>query len=52
MGMPIVDNCDLEPLPAAASAHNQWDFQLTVAPLRIMRITGDTGSPVNPHRRL
>lgn len=45
MGVPIVDNLDLEELAAACSEVGHWDFQLVVAPLII---TGATGSPVNP----
>ena len=45
LGMPIVDNADLEPIAAACAALGRWDFQLTIAPLVI---EGATGSPVNP----
>jgi kynurenine formamidase len=45
MGMPIVDNADLEPLAAACAEAERWEFQLVVAPLNI---PGGTGSPVNP----
>jgi kynurenine formamidase len=45
MGMPILDNCDLEPVSAAANARKRWSFLLTVAPLAV---EGGTGSPVNP----
>ncbi len=45
MGTPILDNCDLEPLAAAAAQRKRWTFMLTVAPLTV---PGGTGSPVNP----
>jgi kynurenine formamidase len=45
MGMPIVDNADLEALSAACADLDRYQFQLVVAPLVIHR---GTGSPVNP----
>jgi kynurenine formamidase len=45
MGMPILDNCDLEAVSEAAAARKRWSFLLTVAPLAV---EGGTGSPVNP----
>lgn len=45
MGLWLLDNCDLEVCATTANALRQWDFQLTVAPLRL---TATTGSPVNP----
>jgi kynurenine formamidase len=45
LGLPIVDNADLEPLAAACAEAGRWEFQLVVAPLVI---EGATGSPVNP----
>jgi kynurenine formamidase len=45
MGMPILDNLDLEPVAKAAEARKRWSFLLTVAPLAV---EGGTGSPVNP----
>ncbi len=45
LGMPIVDNADLEPIAVACAALGRWEFQLAVAPLVI---EGATGSPVNP----
>jgi kynurenine formamidase len=45
MGMPIVDNADLEELSTACAELNRWEFQLAVAPLFV---PGGTGSPVNP----
>lgn len=45
LGMPILDNCDLEALSEAANARKRWAFLLTVAPLVV---EGGTGSPINP----
>jgi len=45
MGMPILDNLDLDAVSAAAEARKRWMFALTVAPLAVQ---GGTGSPVNP----
>ena len=45
MGMPIIDNADLEGLAAACAELRRWEFQLVVAPLFV---PGGTGSPVNP----
>jgi kynurenine formamidase len=45
LGMPILDNLNLEEVSEAAAARKRWSFLLTVAPLVV---TGGTGSPVNP----
>ncbi|MFI7704547.1 cyclase family protein [Nonomuraea sp. NPDC049480] len=45
MGVPLLDNLDLEPLSAACADAGRYEFLLTVAPLNI---PGGTGSPVNP----
>jgi len=45
MGMPILDNLDLEAVSEASKARKRWSFLLTVAPLAV---EGGTGSPVNP----
>jgi kynurenine formamidase len=45
MGVPILDNCDLEKLSAEAAKRNRWEFLLTAAPLAV---EGGTGSPINP----
>ena len=45
LGMPILDNLNLEDLAKVADDQNRWEFLLVVAP---MRIIGGTGSPVNP----
>lgn len=45
MGVPLLDNLDLEALSQAARQEERYDFLFTVAPLNIPR---GTGSPVNP----
>jgi hypothetical protein len=45
MGLPILDNCDLEKVSKHAGDRKRWVFLLTVAPLAV---EGGTGSPVNP----
>ena len=45
LGLWLLDNLYLEDLSAACTARGAWDFQLSVAPLRIKN---GTGSPVNP----
>jgi kynurenine formamidase len=45
IGIHLLDNLYLDDLAEACAVHRQWDFQFTVAPLRIER---GTGSPVNP----
>jgi kynurenine formamidase len=45
LGMPILDNLNLEDVSEAANSRKRWSFLLTVAPLVV---TGGTGSPVNP----
>lgn len=45
MGVPMLDNCDLEPLSAAAAARKRWEFLLTAAPISVPL---GTGSPLNP----
>ena len=45
MGVHLLDNLDLSGLQSACAELSQWDFQLTIAPLRIEQ---GTGSPVNP----
>lgn len=45
MGMPIVDNADLEAIAAECTRLGRWEFLLTMAPLRI---AGGTSSPLNP----
>lgn len=45
LGMPIMDNLNLEELAAVAAQQNRVTFLFTAAPLRV---TGGTGSPLNP----
>jgi kynurenine formamidase len=45
MGMPIIDNAELEPVAALCAEVGRWEFQFMCAPLVITR---GTGSPVNP----
>ncbi|MBW8795701.1 MAG: cyclase family protein [Streptomyces sp.] len=45
MGVPLLDNLDLEALSAATARAGRYEFLLVVAPLNI---PGGTGSPVNP----
>ncbi|MFD4507016.1 cyclase family protein [Streptomyces sp. NPDC058457] len=45
MGVPLLDNLDLEALSAATARAGRHEFLLVVAPLNI---PGGTGSPVNP----
>ncbi|MEW2578533.1 cyclase family protein [Streptomyces syringium] len=45
MGVPLLDNLDLEALSATAAETGRYEFLLAVAPLDI---PGGTGSPVNP----
>ncbi|MEV8531569.1 cyclase family protein [Streptomyces sp. NPDC051211] len=45
MGVPLLDNLDLEPLSAACAEAGRYAFMLVVTPLNV---PGGTGSPVNP----
>jgi kynurenine formamidase len=45
LGLPLIDNCDLENLAQAAAQRRRWTFLLIVNPLRV---PGATGGPVNP----
>lgn len=45
MGLPLIDNMNLEDLAEACSAAGRWEFLFVMAPLRV---PGGTGSPVNP----
>ena len=45
MGLWLIDNANLEDLARACTERRRWQFLLTVAPLRLARVTG---SPVNP----
>lgn len=45
MGVHLLDNLRLDRLGEACERHGRWEFQITIAPLRV---DGGTGSPVNP----
>jgi kynurenine formamidase len=45
MGVHIFDNLDLEDVARECRKRNRWDFLITTAPIRL---TGGTGSPLNP----
>ncbi|WP_405715722.1 cyclase family protein [Streptomyces xanthophaeus] len=45
MGVPLLDNLDLEALSAACAGAGRYTFMLVVSPLNV---PGGTGSPVNP----
>jgi hypothetical protein len=45
MGMPLLDNADLEELSKECEARKKWEFMVTLNPLSMQ---GGTGSPVNP----
>ena len=45
MGMPLIENLDLEALAAEAAARQRWTFLFVLAPLDVR---GATGSPANP----
>ena len=45
LGMPLLDNLDLDALAAEARAAERWEFLFVGMPLRV---PGGTGSPLNP----
>jgi hypothetical protein len=45
MGMPLIENMDLEALAKQAVAQERWTFLFLLAPLDVR---GATGSAVNP----
>ena len=45
LGVPLLDNLDLEALAETAERLKRWEFMLTVAPLRV---PNGAGSVVNP----
>lgn len=45
LGIPLLDNLQLEALASKCAQLNRWTFQMVVTPLNIPR---GTGSPVNP----
>lgn len=46
MGVWLIDNCDLEACRRTAERLQQWEFLLSVSPIRFP--VGTSGSPVNP----
>ncbi len=44
-GINLLDNLDLDAAADLAASLNRWEFMLVVAPIRV---SGGTGSPVNP----
>ena len=45
LGMPILDNLDLDAVAEEAARRDRWEFLFVGAPLRVV---GGTGSPLNP----
>lgn len=45
LGMPLLDNLDLDALAGEALKHGRWEFLFIGAPLRV---EGGTGAPINP----
>jgi len=45
LGMPLLDNLDLEALATQARQRTRWEFLFVGTPLRV---PGGTGSPLNP----
>jgi kynurenine formamidase len=45
LGLPLLDNLDLDPLGRACTSHRRWEFLTVVAP---WRLTGGTASVINP----
>ena len=45
LGMPLIDNTNLEPLSEYAGKKNRYEFLFVISPLYVQ---GGTGSPVNP----
>ena len=45
LGMPVLDNLDLDAVAAEAARRGRWEFLFVGAPLRVR---GGTGSPLNP----
>lgn len=45
MGMPLLDNMNLDRLAATCADESRWEFLFVTAPLRL---PGGTGSPINP----
>jgi kynurenine formamidase len=45
MGMPLLDNMNLDDVAQACAEEGRWEFLFVTAPLRL---PGGTGSPINP----
>ena len=45
LGLPLVDNAELDQIATICAARSRWDFMLVISP---WRMTGATSSPVNP----
>ena len=45
LGLPLLDNADLEELSRVCAEERRWEFFVSVAP---WRFKGATSSPVNP----
>lgn len=45
LGMPLIDNAELDALGARCAREKRWEFFVTIAP---WRLKGATGAPVNP----
>jgi hypothetical protein len=45
LGMPLLDNLDLDPLAREVRQRGRWTFLFVGLPLRV---PGGTGSPLNP----
>jgi kynurenine formamidase len=45
MGMPLLDNMNLDRLAGVCAEQSRWEFLFVTAPLRL---PGGTGSPINP----
>jgi kynurenine formamidase len=45
LGLPLVDNADLENVAGICAAQSRWEFLLVIAP---WRMSGATSSPANP----
>jgi hypothetical protein len=45
LGLPLVDDVELDELARVCKSRGRWEFLLVIAP---WRMTGVTSSPVNP----
>jgi kynurenine formamidase len=45
LGVPIIDNCDLEKVAELSARQERWEFLFVASPLAV---PGGTGSPINP----